>query len=136
MLLTHVNRKGPRRVVALWVALLVASSCTTAALAAATATQPTKPAGAWSGSYTGGSSGTFTLHWRQTGSSLRGKIALSNPHGTYNITGSVNGTKINFGAASVGAVYTGSLSRSGLSMSGIWTSGTYKGTWRAHKVKS
>ena len=133
---TRTYQRGLRRVVVLWVAVLVAASCSAAALAFTRAAQSVKLGGTWSGSYTGGYSGTFTIQWTQSRSRLQGKIALSNPHGTYNITGSVNGTKINFGAVSVGAVYTGSLSRSGLSMSGKWTSGTYKGTWRAHKVKS
>jgi hypothetical protein len=134
----HVARtchKGPRRVVALvWVAVLVAGSCSSLALAAAGATQSPKLGGTWSGSYKGGYSGTFTIHWTQARSTLNGTIALSNPHGTYNITGSVNGTGINFGAVGVGALYSGSVSASGLSMGGRWTSGPVSGTWKAHKL--
>ena len=88
---------------------------------------------------TGGYAGTFTIHWTQTtsrqiASRLNGTIALSNPRGTYTITGSVNGTGIKFGAVGVGALYSGSVSASGLSMSGNWTSGPAHGSWRAHKV--
>ena len=46
-------------------------------------------AGTWSGRYSGAFSGTFTLHWTQSGSSLRGSIALSYPRGKYGISGSV-----------------------------------------------
>jgi len=130
----RTRHRGPRRVVALWVAVLVATSCSTAALAAAGATQSINLGGTWSGSYTGGYSGTFTIHWTQSRSRLKGTITLSNPHGTYNISGSVNGTGINFGAVGVGALYSGSVSASGLSMSGHWTSGPASGAWKAHKL--
>ena len=128
------QQRGLRRVAALWVAVLVAGLCSTAAFAFTGAAQSVKLAGTWSGSYTGGYSGTFTLHWTQSRSRLKGTIALSNPHGTYNITGSVNGTGIKFGAVGVGALYSGSVSASGLSMSGRWTSGPAKGAWKAHKL--
>ena len=105
MPIRRTYQTGPRSVVALWVAVLVAGSCSTAALAFTGAAQSVKLAGTWSGSYTGGYSGTFTLHWTQSRSRLKGTIALSNPHGTYNITGSVNGTGIKFGAVGVGALY-------------------------------
>lgn len=133
MRVDRTPRRVPRRTVALWAAVLVASLCSTAALAAR-ATQSTKLGGAWSGSYSGGYAGTFTIHWTQSRSSLKGTIALSNPHGTYNITGSVNGTGIKFGAVGVGALYSGSVSTSGRSMSGHWTSGPVRGTWKAHKL--
>jgi hypothetical protein len=128
--------RGLRRVVALWLAVLVASSCCTAALAFTGATTPTKLGGTWSGSYTGGYAGSFTIHWKQARSKLTGTIALSNPHGTYTITGSVNGTGIKFGAVGVGALYSGSVSSSGLSMAGHWTSGPARGAWNAHKVSA
>ena len=133
MSIAHIA-EFPRRIVALWVAVLVASLCSTAALAFTGATQSTKLGGTWSGSYTGGYAGTFTIHWTQSRSRLTGTIALSNPHGTYNITGSVNGTGIKFGAVGVGALYSGSVSASGLSMSGHWTSGPVRGAWKAHKL--
>jgi len=131
---TRTYQRGLRRVVVLWVAVLVAASCSTAALAFTRAAQSVKLGGTWSGSYTGGYSGTFTIQWTQSRSRLQGKIALSNPHGTYNITGSVTGTGIKFGAVGVGALYSGSVSASGLSMSGRWTSGPARGGWKAHKV--
>jgi hypothetical protein len=133
----HVDRprrKAPRRVAVLWVGVLVAASCSAAALASAGATQPLKLGGTWSGSYEGPYTGTFTLRWRQARSRLRGTITLSSPQGTYNITGSVHGTAIKFGAVGVGALYSGSVSGLGLSMSGNWTSGPASGTWKAHKL--
>src|SRR5690242_6037926 len=64
-------------------------------------------AGKWSGQYGGAFSGNFTLHWKQTGAILTGTIVLSNPNGTYGITGSVHNGAIKFGAVDVGAKYTG-----------------------------
>ncbi len=90
-------------------------------------------AGAWSGSYGGAFSGTFKLHWTQTGSSLSGKITLSSPKkGTYTVTGSVSGSAISFGAVGAGATYTGSVS--GNSMSGNYKSPLGGGTWTATKT--
>jgi hypothetical protein len=117
---------------ALMLAALVAGTAAPA-FAGATTTS-SKLGGTWAGSYTGRYAGTFTIHWTQTRSRLNGTIALSNPHGTYTITGSVNGTGIKFGAVGVGALYSGSVSASGTSMSGNWTSGPAKGSWKAHKV--
>jgi hypothetical protein len=90
-----------------------------------------KLAGTWAGKYGGAFSGTFTLHWTQSGTKLRGSIALSNPKGTYGITGSVHGTAIKFGAVGVGATYTGSVK--GKSMSGKYRSPQGGGTWSARK---
>jgi hypothetical protein len=134
MPVARTHRRGQRSVAALWIAVLVTGVCSTAAFGFTSAAQSVKLAGTWSGSYTGGYSGTFTLHWTQSRSRLRGTIALSNPHGRYNITGSVNGTGIKFGAVGVGALYSGSVSASGLSMSGKWTSGRVGGAWKAHKL--
>jgi hypothetical protein len=89
-------------------------------------------AGTWSGRYSGAFSGTFTLHWTQSGSILRGSIALSNPRGKYGISGSVRGRAIKFGAVGVGATYTGSVS--GKSMSGSYKSPQGGGNWSAHKT--
>ena len=86
-------------------------------------------AGTWSGQYSGAFSGTFTLHWTQTGSALHGTIALSNPKGTYGVTGSVEGGAISFGAVGAGATYTGSVS--GKSMSGSYESPKGGGSWSA-----
>ena len=93
---------------------------------------PLKLAGTWSGHYSGAFSGTFTLHWRQAGSSLRGSIKLSNPGGNYSITGSVHGRAIKFGAVGAGATYTGSVS--GKSMSGSYKSPQGGGKWSARKT--
>jgi hypothetical protein len=115
---------------ALVTAFLVVCCSGTAAIAAASS----KPqvAGTWSGQYSGAVSGTFTLHWTQTGSSLKGSITLSSPHGNYAISGSVHGHAISFGAVTAGATYTGSVS--GKSMSGNWKSPIGGGTWSAHKT--
>jgi hypothetical protein len=89
-------------------------------------------AGTWSGRYSGAFSGTFTLQWTQSGSSLRGSIALSKPRGKYPISGSVQGRAIKFGAVGAGATYTGSVS--GKSMSGSYKTAQGGGTWSAHKT--
>jgi outer membrane biogenesis lipoprotein LolB len=89
--------------------------------------------GSWSGQYGGAYSGTFTLTWTQTGSDLSGKITLSNPAGTTNLHGTVNGSAISFGTVGSTAVtYTGSVS--GTSMSGNYqVGGQTGGTWSASK---
>jgi hypothetical protein len=89
-------------------------------------------AGTWSGRYSGAVSGTFTLRWTQSGSTLRGSIKLSNPPGRYPISGALRGSKISFGAVGVGATYTGTVS--GKSMSGRWKSANRGGTWSARKT--
>jgi len=88
--------------------------------------------GTWSGRYIGDSSGTFTLRWTQTGSKLKGSIKLSNPAGTYPISGILRGNKISFGAVGVGATYKGTVS--GKAMSGTWKSANRGGTWSARKT--
>ena len=113
------------------VAALLALACSTTALAAGASSSP-KLAGTWSGSYSGAYSGKFTLRWTQSGSKLKGTIALSNPQGRYGITGGVRGSAIKFGAVDVGATYTGSVS--GKSMSGHFKTPGGGGTWSAHKV--
>jgi hypothetical protein len=118
------------RYAALLVALMAFSSTASAATDASPARQSAL-AGTWSGHYAGAFSGTFTIHWRQTGSSLHGTITLSNPGGNYGITGSVRGTAIKFGAVGAGATYTGSVS--GKSMSGHYKTAQGGGTWSAHK---
>lgn len=93
-----------------------------------------KLAGTWAGSYSGASTGTFTLHWTQSGSSLIGSITLSNPRGKFPITGNVRGSSIKFGTVAGGGVtYSGSVSSSGTSMTGKWKSGAAAGSWTAHK---
>jgi hypothetical protein len=115
---------------ALAVAVLGATSVARAAGQTPSATHP-HLAGTWSGKYGGAFSGTFTLRWTQSGTRLKGTIALSNPRGRYAIGGSVRGRAIRFGAVGVGATYTGSVS--GTSMSGSYKSPQGGGTWSAHK---
>jgi hypothetical protein len=92
----------------------------------------TSLAGTWSGQYSGAVSGTFTINWTQSGSSLSGSIVLSSPSGKYAINGSVHGGAISFGAVGVGATYSGSVS--GKSMSGNWAAPIGNGAWSAHKT--
>ena len=112
------------------VTVLAVVVCSVTAFAAAGSS--TSVAGTWSGKYSGAYSGTFRLHWRLTGSTLRGSIALSNPHGTYAINGSVHRNAIKFGTVGAGATYTGSVF--GTKMSGSYKSPGGGGTWSAHKV--
>lgn len=114
------------------VALLVAACCSAVGAGAAVGRSQPKLAGTWSGTYSGAYSGTFTLRWKQTGTRLAGSIKLSSPSGTYPITGSVQGSTIEFGAVGAGATYTGTLS--GRSMSGRYKSGPRGGAWRARKT--
>jgi len=88
--------------------------------------------GTWSGHYSGGYNGTFTLRWTQRGSKLTGTIKLSQPSGTYDVSGSVHGSAISFGAVTVGATYTGSVS--GSSMSGKYNATPSGGSWSATKT--
>jgi hypothetical protein len=111
--------------------LLAAAVCSATALGAGAQTRGL--AGTWTGKYSGAYSGTFTLHWKQTGSKLTGTIRLSRPSGTYGITGSVTRGKIRFGAVDAGATYTGTVS--GTSMSGTYRSSAGGGgPWSAHKT--
>jgi hypothetical protein len=119
------------------VAVLALCSATAALAAQKTRANSRTPqlAGIWVGSYGGAVSGTFSLHWTQTGTKLTGTINLSRPKGSYGITGSVHqGGGISFGALSVGATYTGSVSNHSKSMSGRWTSAQGGGSWSAHKL--
>lgn len=88
--------------------------------------------GTWLGKYSGGYNGTFTLHWTLKGSRLTGTIKLSNPRGTFTVSGSVHGSTISFGALTAGATYTGKLS--GNSMSGTYKTVPKGGSWSAKKV--
>jgi hypothetical protein len=88
--------------------------------------------GTWSGHYSGGYNGTFILHWTQSGSKLTGTIKLSQPSGTFSITGSVHASTISFGAVGAGATYTGSVS--GKSMSGKYQALPKGGSWSATKT--
>ena len=136
----HRRRIRPAISVLCVAALVVVCGSGTAAAAAATTKVKPKPKKPtvhkvifWSGQYTGALTGTFTLHWTQSGSTLTGKITLSTPNGTYNIGGSVNGSTISFGAVGAGATYKGSVSKDGKSMSGTWNSPIGSGSWSAQK---
>ena len=114
-------------------ALLATVLLTLAGTAAAgIGSSPRTLAGAWSGTYSGAVTGRFTLHWKQSGVTLRGSITLSSPPGTYGISGAVHGGAIRFGAVGVGATYSGSVS--GKTMSGKWNSPQGGGAWSAHKT--
>ncbi|HZP74333.1 MAG TPA: hypothetical protein VFA97_13260 [Gaiellaceae bacterium] len=104
-----------------------------AAAGARGAAKPLQLAGTWSGHYGGAVSGSFTLKWTQSGARLSGKITLSNPNGTYDISGSVKGKAIHFGAVGVGATYAGTATST--SMSGTWKSPEGGGSWSATKAK-
>jgi hypothetical protein len=123
-------RRSPAIRLVLLTVLAVALCSATTALAGRNAS--TGIAGTWSGKYSGAYSGTFTLRWRLVGSTLRGTIALSNPHGSYGITGSVHRGAIKFGVVRVGATYTGTVF--GKTMSGGYKTPGGGGKWSAHKV--
>ena len=130
----HINPPRSRvRLVSriLWIGALLAV-CSSSAVASAAAPQ-LNLAGRWSGTYGGAFSGTFKLQWTQSRSKLSGTITLSQPKGTYDISGAVNGSAIKFGAVAVGATYKGSVS--GTKMSGSYQTPQGGGTWSAHKCK-
>jgi len=136
--LQPLRRRVTRRLPALWIAAVLALACCSTAFAAASASSPhtsakSTLAGTWKGQYGGAVSGHFTIHWKQTGTTLHGTIKLSSPSGKYAIDGGVRGKKIKFGALTVGAKYKGVLHGT-TRMSGTWTSGTGGGNWSAHKV--
>ena len=129
----RIARVIPVVSVAAAVLVICCSSTSIAATTHFTSKQSTpKLAGTWSGRYSGAVSGTFTLRWTQSGSTLRGSIKHSNPPGRYPITGTVRGSKISFGAVGVGATYSGTVS--GRSMYGRWKSANRGGTWSARKT--
>ena len=111
--------------------LLALAGSGTSTAAVASATKSASLTGNWSGSYHGTFTGTFKLHWRQTGSLLRGVITLK-PGGMAPITGKVRGAQISFGAVAVGVTYTGKVS--GKSMSGHYQTASGGGTWSARKT--
>ena len=134
-----------RAISVVWVAAVLAacmSGTAVAAVSSSTAAPPkTGPAkvkaitlaGTWSGHYSGAYAGTFKLHWRESKSGrLTGSITLSNPGGTYTVSGSVHGRAITFGAVGAGATYTGSFS--GKSMSGRYKTPGGGGAWGARKT--
>jgi hypothetical protein len=117
---------------------------TPAATATATATPTPIPtptptpivdvSGTWTGQYSGPFNGTFVLKWTKSGSALTGVIVLSSPHDTLQISGTVTGSSISFGAVGV-VTYTGTVSGSS-SMSGSYTdvANGHTGSWSATLV--
>jgi hypothetical protein len=106
--------------------------------APATATKPVSSthagglSGTWSGQYGGAFTGTFKLHWTQTGTALAGGITLSSPGDTLGIHGTLNGSAIRFGTVgSMAITYTGTVS--GSSMSGSYRTPQGGGSWSANK---
>jgi hypothetical protein len=110
-----------------------ATSIPATATATPTATASGPLSGTWSGSYTGAFSGTFTLTWQESSSKLSGTIDLS-PGGTETLTGTVNGSSIQFGfVGSESITYTGTVS--GSSMSGSYqVQGAGSGSWTASQT--
>jgi hypothetical protein len=107
-----------------------------AAAATAPATDDSGLSGKWAGQYGGAFQGTFKLNWQQSGSSLTGRIKISDPATTVPIHGTVNGSAITFGTVgSTNITYSGSVS--GNSMSGTYTvataNGSAGGPWSASK---
>lgn len=108
-----------------------APTSTPTATAAPTTVAAGGLSGTWTGSYSGVLNGTFTLTWTQSGSTLSGQIALSDPAQTLGISGNEAGTTLTFGAVGV-VTYTGSVS--GSSMSGSYkTPNGSGGSWNASK---
>jgi len=133
-----LRRRITRRLPALCIPALLVLACCGSALATGTSSRShaaiqVKLGGKWKGTYGGAVSGHFTIHCKQTGTTLHGTIKLSNPSGTYAIDGGVRVTKIKFGALTVGARYKGVLHGT-TKMSGTWTSASGGGSWSAHKV--
>ena len=110
-----------------------AAAASTPASAAAAATS-SGLSGTWHGQYGGAYTGTFVLHWHQSGSHLSGRIHISNPSRALPIHGTLSGSSIRFGTVGSQAItYTGTVS--GGSMSGNWGLGPtgQGGTWNASK---
>ena len=121
------------RAVRLVALVLVLAVCGSTAAFGAVGGSRIGVAGTWAGTYSGSYSGRFTIHWKLSGSTLKGTIALSEPRGTYGIAGSVTRGAIKFGAVGVGATYTGTVV--GAHMSGTYRTGNGgHGSWSARKT--
>lgn len=85
------------------------------------------------GTYSGPFNGSSTLTWTQSGAALDGSIALSSPHDTLHINGTVTGSSIGFGSVGV-VTYTRTVSGS-TSMSGSYidVANGQSGSWSATK---
>jgi hypothetical protein len=116
----------------------------TTTISSATSTPPTATAtglsGTWSGDYQQTSpttsSGTFTIRWQQTASSLTGTITIPGvcPSGCP-ITATLDGSKVSFGVVAGGAInYTGTVT--GTTMAGTYatTDNSTKGNWNASRT--
>jgi hypothetical protein len=121
-----------------------ATTVVTTTAPAATSTPSTATtaglSGTWSGDYQqttpSASSGTFTIRWQQSGSSLTGTITIPGvcPPGCP-ITATLNGSTVSFGVVAGGAInYTGTVT--GNSMAGTYAAadGSTKGTWKAARA--
>jgi hypothetical protein len=104
-------------------------------------TPPLDLSGNWTGQYSGPFNGTFVLHWNETGSALIGSIELTSPRDSLQISGTVTGSSISFGAVGV-VTYTGTVSSDNsvpinLSMSGSYTdiANGHTGSWSATAVQ-
>jgi hypothetical protein len=121
---THAKPQAP----------VAAAAPATAASSPAPASAASPLTGKWAGHYGGSFQGTFSLHWHQSGSKLKGTIQLSDPGTSLPINGSVSGSTIRFGTVgSYGITYSGTVS--GNSMSGTYqvANGQGGGHWSANK---
>ena len=115
------------------------SSATTATTTATTTAAGGGLTGTWSGDYQqtapSPDSGTFTLHWQQSGSNVTGTIDIAGACSACPISATVNGSSVTFGVVALGGItYTGTVS--GNTMSGTYATAdsSYKGTWKASKT--
>ena len=96
-----------------------AASVTSTPASSAAASSSSGLSGTWHGQYGGAYTGTFVLHWHQSGAGLSGRIHISNPSSTLPVHGKLAGGSIRFGTVgSYRISYTGTVS--GSSMSGNW----------------
>jgi hypothetical protein len=100
--------------------------------------------GSWKGTWLNESpqpgTGTFTLSWAQQGTTLIGAIGVlgSTCLTAGNVTGTVNGNQLSFGAVEGNNMINYSGTVNGNTMSGTYISacGNSKGTWNAVKNQS
>lgn len=118
-------------------ALAAATATTSAASTTRTVRAPAAPvagglSGTWKGTYRGSASGKFVVTLNQSGTRLSGSIVFPPTTKKYSVTGTVNGSSIQFGTVGPKGkiTYTGSVSGKN-SMSGTWKDGTAHGTWSA-----
>jgi hypothetical protein len=98
--------------------------------------------GAWKGTWINATpktaTGTFTLTWAQQGSLVVGAIGVSGSDclSAGNVSGTVEGDKVSFGAVEGNTTITYVGTVSGTTMSGTYTTacGNSSGTWQAIKA--